>query len=640
MSNVILEPRNVKDWREAFYKEQQARVSLQHKCDRYREERNVNAKIAKERKERLRKMQIVLVASWLITSIVLGWEVRNLLGGQKFHLAADQVLDNQPDGLIEVEYTTPSYILGSVHIVNGSTRCSGTVISKGEQWAAAVSAAHCFQGNIGGKFTAFNPDGSSMEAELLAMDRGNDIALFRVPADKILGHSWVPHKGCIPEVGHYSAVGYTHTKGPIYKTLNVINRQNHWRNRSGRAIWSYHVKTGTFGGGDSGGGVFKNGALLTVISTCEKSAARSDNKQINGCCHDALVDFLVRNEKQLRGCGPWGCPPGPQYEQYRRRPPSWRPSPNIPIRPPRRDRRRDREQQEQPPYEDPGPDDYDEDYDPIFPPEDEPPDAPPPPEEDPENDIPGDVPPPQENLGDCQEDIDRLNSQFGTLNSKVVENNIQISKINLEIQNLSSKVDNLAANPPQQGPPGPQGKPGLPGMNGNPGRDGKDGEPGPPGEKGDKGDQGPPGPGFTRIWLEGNKIFYESTEGDIVNAGEIECGCEGDDEAIQLRLDALEEAINNLAQSQPTPVEDKRTHFVLVSDPQAEYWNQLERRYNEAADDFSTKLVLKPAIEIEGELPALVLYKEGIPVKAWRGRDMVFQRLLDIAQGHAKKLID
>src|SRR5690606_39031834 len=102
----------------------------------------------------------------------------------------------------------------------------------------------------------------------------------------------------IPKVGVYSAVGYTHTKGPIYKSCDFKGGGG-WKTQGGGSVWSYHVETGSFGGGDSGGGVFKNGALITIISTCEKSAARSDNKQINGCAHIELVKFLKRNERLL-----------------------------------------------------------------------------------------------------------------------------------------------------------------------------------------------------------------------------------------------------------------------------------------------------------------------------------------------------
>src|SRR5690606_38665920 len=114
-------------------------------------------------------------------------------------------------------------------------------------------------GKIGGEFICHNPDGSQTTAILLAIDRDRDVALYKVPADEILGHSWVPHKNCIPEVGYYSAVGYTGGRGPEFKNVNRMGNKG-WKSRGGTDIWSYRVKTGDFGGGDSGGGVFKNGA--------------------------------------------------------------------------------------------------------------------------------------------------------------------------------------------------------------------------------------------------------------------------------------------------------------------------------------------------------------------------------------------
>ena len=632
---VEIKPKNVKDWQAAFYREQQARVSLQHKCDRYRKERNNNATIAKERKAKFnqlntkyQRMRLAVGVSLVLLFFVSIEAVRSdskPIEEQKkvsTEVEFDQTdfVAEYSDGLIKVDYTTPSYILGSVHLANGETRCSGTIISKGEEWAAAVSAAHCFSGRIGGKFTIYYPDGSEAEATLLAMDKEHDISLFKVPASSVLGHSWVPHKGMIPKVGSYSAVGYPATRGPEYKNVKL------WRTNENRGtIWMYRKMDNTrFGGGDSGGGIFKNGALLTVISTCEKNSSRYDNKELRGCSHDCLVDFLTRNEQQLRGCGPWGCPPGPQYENHRRRPPGWRPEPNIPIRPPRRERRQQtppQEQYQEPPQNVP-PDEY---YDEPLPPEgapDIPEDAPPPPLDDPENDFPQQLPPqqapPQGQQGGTT--IQVLQSQVIKVNSDLQSWVQQFIALNGKVDALSTRVDNIKE--------GAKGERGLSGEDGEDGKDGEDGE------------QGPTGPGFVRVWVEENQVFYETTEGDVVNAGPIDCVCEGDDEELKSRLDALEQAIENLSEVQPTPVEDKRTHFVLVADPEAEYWNSLERRYNEARDDFSTKLVLRPAIEIEGELPALALYKEGIPVKAWRGRDSVFQRLLDIAQGHAKKLID
>lgn len=419
--------------------------------------------------------------------------------------AAQQAYASLPDGPVQVSDVSPGYVLGSIHLANGDTRCSGTVISQGVEYAAAVSAAHCFRGVIGGHFTAFNPDGSSMEATLLAMDEKNDIALFRLPADKILGRSWVPDDGCIPDVGVYSAVGYTHTTGPIYKACQLADRGK-WRSEGGGEVWMYRVlyeqsppKTG-FGGGDSGGGIFKNGALLTVISTCEKNSAAWDNREMRGCGHGELAAFLRRNRDNLRGCGPHGCPPNPdprQEQHYRQQPPDWKPSPNIPIRPP---------------------------TDPATPVPDPKNDVPPPPGYPPQK--PDAPPPPAEDAR-----VDRVIQQVSQLALEVTQ-----------MQAVVNHINSIAPRDGQDGPPGPQGPKGDKGDRGEPGV----GTPGPAGLQGPPGEPGSPGAGIKSAVVNAERhLILMLTSGETIDAGPImvTSGDAVDLSPLVKRLDAIEQTL-------------------------------------------------------------------------------------------------
>lgn len=595
------------DWRARYNTEKQARLMLQLDVKRLRKQRTEFKRIAEERKVTRDRFKNALIACVVVWAVMAGAGVMELCRsyGSSEEQYASTTYPVLADGPLYVSETSPGYVLGSIHIANGSTRCSGTVISQGEQYAAAVSAAHCFQGKIGGIFDAFNPDGSSMEAQLLDIDRDADVALFRVPADKILGRSWVPPEGKIPTVGSYSAIGYTHTRGPIYKSCDIID-SGKWRSQKGSPRARYRVKTGTFGGGDSGGGVFKNGALIGIISCCERDPAASNNKEISGCAHSALCRFLVRNRKQLDGCGPYGCPPDyPQERRYRRQPPDWSPSPNIPIRPPNQQQ----EQSPAPPITDPGDT------------------VPPPPGWEPSKPAPD--PPSTTPIQDNRITV-------------VIQ---QIDKLSDELNKLAIKVAQIEAIPGQKGNDGmpgnagPAGPKGDKGDKGDPGPKGEQGEPGLPGTPGLKGDEGV---GIVNVALIEDELVVNLSNGQTIYAGKIEAGDAGGgwDEG---RIKAIEVALFDLStrpEPEPTPITPAVYHLVLTVDPSAQYWPQLQSRYREAADDFNIRLLQKPAVEIEGELPALVLYKDGTPQKWWRGQNTVYQRLTDVARGQANLLIE
>ena len=123
---------------------------------------------------------------------------------------------------------TPENVLASVLVCNQGPCCSGTIVSRGDEWAAGVSAAHCFQGHIGGKFWIYFPDGRATRAELLAIDKQLDLSLFRVRADSILCACPVPYELPAAADQHWSVCGYPGSKGPTYFPLCEIASSPRW----------------------------------------------------------------------------------------------------------------------------------------------------------------------------------------------------------------------------------------------------------------------------------------------------------------------------------------------------------------------------------------------------------------------------
>lgn len=187
--------------------------------------------------------------------------------------------------------STPAYVLGSVRVANGGSRCSATIIAIGDRYAVGVSAKHCFVGRIGGKFTINNPTGSSTEATLAAIDDKHDLALFYVPADGVVGRSCL-HAPDEVGGGDVTAVGYTAGQGPKFKEAT-------WIGQLGKN-WTFRVDSGPFEGGDSGGGVFLNGTLVAVIW------GKQDRTMVTAR-HDQVYEFVRKNWSSLpAGCGEYG----------------------------------------------------------------------------------------------------------------------------------------------------------------------------------------------------------------------------------------------------------------------------------------------------------------------------------------------
>lgn len=237
-----------------------------------------------------------------------------------------------------VHADTPPHILASVRTLNGGIKCSGTIISRGPEWAAGITAAHCFTGVIGGKFWVYYPDGTSTEAELLAHDPKRDLALFRVPSSTVLAIAQLPDRD--PQPGSvWNVCGYPGGEGPMHYQLKVnaapvSNAAGMWR-------WRFDVEGGgAVFGGNSGCGVFCNGQTVGVLSHRDEY---SNGKTLYCSPYMHLQAFLQENVSKARDCNGWWCPinrkngeapPPPPGGRDLGQAPPWVPKPNVPIKPP------------------------------------------------------------------------------------------------------------------------------------------------------------------------------------------------------------------------------------------------------------------------------------------------------------------
>ncbi len=193
--------------------------------------------------------------------------------------------------------TARETVLPSIVLHNGNRACSGTIFSVGPEWAAGMSAGHCFDGHIGGKFRVSFPDGTSTDAILMVHRPEHDVAIWRVPTASVIANAPLPSK--MPaEVSQYESVGFPGGKGPYYQKCttngnNVARSQNGFSNR-----WTFTVADRARDG-HSGSGVFADGKLVCVVSEVDYS----DGKTIFGCPHGTLVKIIQEDCKKIGWCG-------------------------------------------------------------------------------------------------------------------------------------------------------------------------------------------------------------------------------------------------------------------------------------------------------------------------------------------------
>lgn len=213
--------------------------------------------------------------------------------------------------------TTPSEILASVRI-GKEGGCSGTIISKGEEVSYGISAAHCGV-VVGQEFKIGFCDGSVGSARWKAVDQRRDVALFVCWSADILGYAPVPD-GIIKDAA-LTGVGYPNTQGPKKVHLHYVKETNIGGGLNSRC--QFNVVSGPYGGGASGGGVFRDGCLVSVFSHQNGSTTAF------GCTHEDLFGFLKDNrEKLLEGVVAVQCIDGKCPKDANGK---WKPSPNVAI---------------------------------------------------------------------------------------------------------------------------------------------------------------------------------------------------------------------------------------------------------------------------------------------------------------------
>ncbi len=222
---------------------------------------------------------------------------------------------------------TPNSVLASVMIRHGKAQASGTIVSKGDSKAALLTAAHPFKNDKpGARFWVYYPDGTYTIATLVCADYERDLAIATVASNTILGHAYIPDS--LPK-DEYTAVGYTNGQGPNFKNINYsgyIATKN--------KLWVMDVKTGSYGNGGSGGGVFSGNALIGVA--VERDASYIQNglvyttPRMYVVPHETVISFLYIYKDLLGEAGEWTTPPE-TYGGDETRPPLWKPNSNIPI---------------------------------------------------------------------------------------------------------------------------------------------------------------------------------------------------------------------------------------------------------------------------------------------------------------------
>lgn len=190
--------------------------------------------------------------------------------------------------LVQKSGYTPNHLAACVRMQNGSNSCSGIVISKGTEYGYILSCGHCVAGHIGRGCYWYWADGVKFYATLIAYDHGKDLSLFKTESKNIRAYTYLHCN--TPKGGKWEAAGYTDGGGLKYKTINPCPKgSNH-----------YHITSGPFGGGDSGGPVYCNGGVASIIKACEKSNRRQDNKIIYPSTdHETLVKWVAKKTKGL-----------------------------------------------------------------------------------------------------------------------------------------------------------------------------------------------------------------------------------------------------------------------------------------------------------------------------------------------------
>ena len=162
---------------------------------------------------------------------------------------------------------------------------SGIIVCVDGEAAYGLTVSHL--GKRRGSDIVFqNRDGTEGVATFVGRDKDSDLALFKCRSRDVIGV--VPvllsrTKGAVYGAGYTSsAKGKLVIKG--LKPMDPVVISNL---KNGRA--AYAVTSGRFANGDSGGGVFEGGSLVSVLSHGE------DDERALGATHSQILRFLKEN---------------------------------------------------------------------------------------------------------------------------------------------------------------------------------------------------------------------------------------------------------------------------------------------------------------------------------------------------------
>jgi len=231
---------------------------------------------------------------------------------------------------------SPPEILASVR-VGSSGGCSGTTFASDGEYAYVLSAGHCVRSNeavVGQKVGICTVDGIVHPGEWIAIDKDKDLAIARYRKAAALALTPIPEATPLMD-GSWVAVGFPATNGPNKKTVGnptVITNTNVAAKR-----WSLDVKSGTFAGGDSGGGVFAGKNLVGVMTHGNTGGP------IHAASHNQLREFVATVPSVANAMGLPDCPNGicevcPKCGKVHGRGEHWTPKPNVPIVLPKEER--------------------------------------------------------------------------------------------------------------------------------------------------------------------------------------------------------------------------------------------------------------------------------------------------------------
>lgn len=176
------------------------------------------------------------------------------------------------------------WVAASLNLHGGSA----TVIAQRGEKAYAISAAHICAGT--GKRVAFTcaDNRTSGVGEWLAEDEDLDLALLVTSTRDTIGVAPIYRQ---LQRGRLRACGFPKGKGPEAKGFVWI-ADTRITNLPARR-YHFEVKDGKFRGGDSGGGVFVNGSLISVITHGD-----DDNEEAYGATHRDILAFLGKQENK------------------------------------------------------------------------------------------------------------------------------------------------------------------------------------------------------------------------------------------------------------------------------------------------------------------------------------------------------